>query len=118
MARIVTTHYRYKRPPRKRKADVLEAPSVVATKSSHRPNLEKKAAAQPSTPIVTAKAAAAQLQGRRRLRWCPRLRRRAQRSQAHRARQRELLLSRLPTMTASRRRRRSPRLSPQSVRSA
>ena len=27
---IITTHYRYKRPPRKRKAVALEAPAVIA----------------------------------------------------------------------------------------
>jgi hypothetical protein len=34
---IVTTHYRYKRPPRKRRAVALETPAVVTTKSSRRP---------------------------------------------------------------------------------
>jgi hypothetical protein len=29
MTRIVTTHYRYKRPPRKRKAAPLEGPAIV-----------------------------------------------------------------------------------------
>jgi hypothetical protein len=29
MTRIVTTHYRYKRPPRKRKALALEVPAIV-----------------------------------------------------------------------------------------
>ncbi len=29
MSRIVTTHYRYKRPPRKRKAIALEVPAIV-----------------------------------------------------------------------------------------
>ena len=68
---IVTTRYRYKRPPRKRKAVAIEAPAVVTAKSSRRPNLEAKAAAevplapvsreegaaaQPSTSIVTAKS--------------------------------------------------------------
>ena len=33
---IVTTSYRYKRPPRKRKAVALEAPAIVTAKSSHR----------------------------------------------------------------------------------
>ena len=42
MTRIVTTTYRYKRPPRKRKAVALEAPAVVTTKSSRRPNLGGK----------------------------------------------------------------------------
>jgi hypothetical protein len=38
MTRIVTTTYRYKRPPRKRKAVALEVPAVVTTKRSRRPN--------------------------------------------------------------------------------
>ena len=29
MARIVTTHYRYKRPPRKKKAVALVVPAIV-----------------------------------------------------------------------------------------
>ena len=36
MKRIVTTHYRYKRPPKKRKAVALEAPAIV-TKRAPRP---------------------------------------------------------------------------------
>jgi hypothetical protein len=66
---IVRSTYRYKRPPRKRKAVALEAPAVVTTKKSRRPVLgetaaevprapisrEEGAAAQPSTPIVTTK---------------------------------------------------------------
>jgi hypothetical protein len=45
MTRIVTTHYRYKPPPRKRKAVPLEAPAVVTPKrkrvlSTDRPKLE------------------------------------------------------------------------------
>jgi hypothetical protein len=69
---IVTTSYRYKRPPRKRKAVALEAPAVVTTKSGHRPHWEKEAAAaevsvtarhndggaaQPSTPRAAARVA-------------------------------------------------------------
>ena len=62
MTRIVTTHYRYKRPPRKRKTVPLEGPAIVTTKSSRRPIWAEKAAAevlhapcsegavQPSTP--------------------------------------------------------------------
>ena len=46
MTRIVTTHYRYKRPPRKRKPVAIEAPAIVTAKSSRRPNLEAKAAAE------------------------------------------------------------------------
>lgn len=30
MIRIVTTHYRYKRPPRKRKAVALDVPAIVS----------------------------------------------------------------------------------------
>jgi hypothetical protein len=33
---IATTTYRYKRPPRKRKAVALEAPAIVTTKSRRR----------------------------------------------------------------------------------
>jgi hypothetical protein len=45
MARIVTTTYRYKRPPKKRKAVALEVPAVVTTeKSRRRPS--KQAAAE------------------------------------------------------------------------
>jgi hypothetical protein len=44
MTRIVTTAYRYKRPPRKRKAIALEAPAVVTTKNSRRPVLGETAA--------------------------------------------------------------------------
>ena len=39
MTRIVTTTYRYKRPPRKRKPVEIEGPTVVTTKSSRRPSL-------------------------------------------------------------------------------
>ena len=34
MTRIVTTTYRYKRPPRKRKAVALEVPAIVRAKRS------------------------------------------------------------------------------------
>ena len=64
MTRIVTTHYRHKRPPRNRKVIAVEAPAVVTTKSSRRPVLGETAAevlavlppfreegaTQPSTP--------------------------------------------------------------------
>jgi hypothetical protein len=43
---IVRSTYRYKRPPRKRKAVALEAPAVVTAKSSRRPSLGGKAAAE------------------------------------------------------------------------
>ena len=47
MTRIVTTHYRYKRPPRKRKAVALEVPAIVtrASKRSTKPPSEPQAAA-------------------------------------------------------------------------
>jgi hypothetical protein len=35
MTRIVTTHYRYKRAPWKRKAVALEAPAIVSRASKH-----------------------------------------------------------------------------------
>jgi hypothetical protein len=63
---IVRSTYRYKRPPRKRKAVALEAPAIVTTKSSRRrpvggteetaaevqraPVPEREGAVQPSTP--------------------------------------------------------------------
>ena len=63
MTRIVTTTYRYKRPPRKRKAVALEVPAVVTTKRSRRPTRkgggsvfssisppDQGGDAQPSTP--------------------------------------------------------------------
>ena len=37
VGRIVTTHYRYKRPPRRKKPVALEVPAVVTAKSSRRP---------------------------------------------------------------------------------
>jgi hypothetical protein len=43
---IVTTTYRYKRPPRKQQAAPLAGPAVVATKSSRRPVWEETAAAE------------------------------------------------------------------------
>jgi hypothetical protein len=63
MTRIVTTTYRYKRPPKKRKAVALEVPAIVTTKRSRRsmeraaaevvsrsPRRSKDGAAQPTTP--------------------------------------------------------------------
>jgi hypothetical protein len=63
MTRIVTTTYRYKRPPRKRKAVVLDVPAVVTTIRSRRLSMlgggsvfssitppDQGGAAQPSTP--------------------------------------------------------------------
>ena len=53
MTRIVTTTYRYKRPAKKRKAVVLEAPAIVAAKS-RRPTWEDQAAAEvPEPPAIT-----------------------------------------------------------------
>jgi hypothetical protein len=69
---IVTTTYRYKRPPRKRKPVALEARAIVTTKSSRRPILGETAAevmmllapvpggteaVQPSTPRAAARVA-------------------------------------------------------------
>src|SRR5262245_12970641 len=48
MTRIVTSTYRYKRPPRKRKPVMIEAPAVVTPadpKKSRRPVLAREAAA-------------------------------------------------------------------------
>ena len=70
MTRIVTTHYRYKRPPGRKKPVALAVPAVVTAKSSRRP-IEKKAAAgiqfapvsgrkgavQPSTPCAAGRVA-------------------------------------------------------------
>ena len=53
MTRIATTHYRYKPPPRKRKAVALEEPAIVTTKSSRRPVWEKQAAAEVSVTART-----------------------------------------------------------------
>ena len=50
MTRIVTSTYRYKRPPRKRKAVPLEGPAIVSTKSSRRPVWEKAAAEAAPVP--------------------------------------------------------------------
>jgi hypothetical protein len=68
---IVRSTYRYKRPPRKRKAVALEAPAIVTTKSSRRrpvggteetaaevqraPVPEREGAVQPSTPRAAAR---------------------------------------------------------------
>jgi hypothetical protein len=41
LVRIVTTHYRCKRPPRKRKAVALEMPAVVAREGSRRLGSDK-----------------------------------------------------------------------------
>ena len=58
---IVTTRYRYKRPPRKRAAVAIEAPAVVTTKNSRRLTGTKEAAAEASEPpAITTKAQRAQ----------------------------------------------------------
>jgi hypothetical protein len=44
MARIVTTHYRYKRPPRKKKAVALEVPAVLLT------GRKREEVSKPATP--------------------------------------------------------------------
>jgi hypothetical protein len=54
--RIVTTAYRYKRPP-KRKAPVVLPDPVVVTAKRHRPGGEK-AASEPKDPVATAPAKA------------------------------------------------------------
>jgi hypothetical protein len=62
MTRIVTTHYRYKRPPRKRKAVALEAPAIVTTKSSRRPPIggtEEAAAEVQRAPVPERRGSAA-----------------------------------------------------------
>jgi hypothetical protein len=46
VTRIVTTHYRYKPPPKKRKAVALEVPAVVTAKRSRHPPRGKQAAAE------------------------------------------------------------------------
>ena len=51
MTRIVTTHYRYKPPPRKRKAVPLEAPAVVTPKRKRVPSTEGKKL-EPASAIV------------------------------------------------------------------
>ena len=58
MTRIVTTHYRYKRPPGRKKPVALEVPAVVTAKSSRRPIGEKAAAEMPFAPVSGRKGAA------------------------------------------------------------
>ena len=74
MTRIVTTHHRYKRPPRKRKAVALDVPEIVTAKSSRRllpspdraaaevraalPPLREEGAVQPSTSREAARTIA------------------------------------------------------------
>ncbi len=60
MSSIITTHYRYKRPPRKRKAVALNVPALV-TKTKHvaEPNGSSKAALSIATTRSPAPANAA-----------------------------------------------------------
>ena len=53
MTRIVRTTYRYKRPPRKRKAIALEVPAIVPAK---KPKARKAPVAQPAGPAVVSPA--------------------------------------------------------------
>ena len=54
-ARIVTTHYRYKRPPRKRKAVPLQGPAIVR-RGTAKPEMPPAPANDDRKPaIVTAK---------------------------------------------------------------
>jgi hypothetical protein len=57
---IVTTHYRYKRPPRKRKAVALEGPAVVTVRHKRRVSPEVRsdgtsAPADQTSAIITAR---------------------------------------------------------------
>jgi hypothetical protein len=53
VTRIVTTHYRYKRPPRRKKLVALEVPAVV--KAADPAKASKRARADlPSKPVVNA----------------------------------------------------------------
>jgi hypothetical protein len=58
MPRIVTTHYRYKRPPRKRKAVASEAPAVVRKakpSNDNRPEAELLPNPEKKPAIVSAR---------------------------------------------------------------
>ena len=58
MTRIVTTSYRYKRPPRRKKPVTLEVPAVITAKSSRRPIRVKAAAEIPRhAPVFRRKGA-------------------------------------------------------------
>ena len=57
MTRIVTTHYRYKRPPGRKKPVALEVPAVITAKSSRRPIGERTAAEMPFAPVSGRKGA-------------------------------------------------------------
>jgi hypothetical protein len=54
MTRIVTTHYRYKPPPRKRKAVAIEAPAIVTPKSAK--TAPEKASPATRLPTIVRKA--------------------------------------------------------------
>ena len=60
-SRIVTSTYRYKRPPRKKKPILLEVPAIVTRKSDPRPIVQRAKAGNDNRPaeqpvaIVTAK---------------------------------------------------------------
>jgi hypothetical protein len=55
MTRIVTTHHRYKRPPRKRKAVPLAGPSVVRSSQASKPAPPAPTSDDRKSVIVTAK---------------------------------------------------------------
>jgi hypothetical protein len=64
MTRIVTSTYRYKRPPRKRKPVLIEAPVIVTPRSKAasatvprgvKPGNDNRPVEQPAAAIVTAK---------------------------------------------------------------
>ena len=52
---IVTSTYRYKRPPRKRKAVPLEGPAIVTISGEKRVAKAEQAAVTPRSAIVTAR---------------------------------------------------------------
>jgi hypothetical protein len=56
MARIVTSAYRYKRPPRRKKAVALEGPKVV-TMRDKRPRVSEVASPANPTPVTPANEA-------------------------------------------------------------
>jgi hypothetical protein len=60
MTRIVTSAYRYKRPPRRKKPAALEVPAVVAAKRSRRLIWEKAAAELQLAPVSKEKQGAVQ----------------------------------------------------------
>jgi hypothetical protein len=52
---VVTSTYRYKRPPRRKKPVALEVPAVVTAKRSRRPMKEKAAAEMQLAPVSVRK---------------------------------------------------------------